>query len=138
MLTRCNQDTLSQLVLGARVEDTPRVPLYVYHAVNDDIVPYPPAAVMADRYCANGATIEFVSDVNPSTQHFTMELLHFPAVIDWLKGRFDGTINPSGCKYTNISQTLLGSQQVASSVGGAQMAQALNAAMALTVASPLV
>ncbi|GHJ87110.1 hypothetical protein NliqN6_3512 [Naganishia liquefaciens] len=132
------QDTLSQLVLGARVEDTPRVPLYVYHAVNDDIVPYPPAAVMADRYCANGATIEFVSDVNPSTQHFTMELLHFPAVIEWLKGRFDGTINPSGCKYTNISQTILGSQQVASSVGGAQMTSALNAAMALTVASPLV
>lgn len=132
------QGTLSQLVLGARIEDTPRVPLYVYHAVNDDIVPYAPAAVMADRYCANGATIEFVSDVNPSTQHFTMELLHFPQVIAWLKGRFDGTIVPSGCKYTNISQTLLGSEQVASSVGGQQMAQALDAAMAIAVNSPLV
>jgi hypothetical protein len=97
-----SQDTLSQLVLHvlARVENAPRIPLYLYHAVNDDIVPYPPAAVMADRYCAKGATIEFVSDVNPSTQHLTMELLHFPAVIDWLEGRFDGTINPSGCKYT--------------------------------------
>jgi hypothetical protein len=119
------------------VADTPRVPLYVYHAVNDDIVPYAPASVMADSYCAKGATIEFVSDVNPSTQHFTMELLHFPKVIDWLKGRFDGTINPSGCKFTNISQTLVGSEQVASSVGGMQMAAALDASYAMLTASPL-
>jgi hypothetical protein len=79
MLTHCLQGPLSQLVpeILALVEDTPRVPLCVYHAVNDDIVPYPPAAVMAGRYCANCATIEFVSDVKPSTQHFTMELLHF-------------------------------------------------------------
>ncbi|KAJ9100464.1 hypothetical protein QFC21_003502 [Naganishia friedmannii] len=131
------QRTLSDLVLGAQVADTPRVPLYVYHAVNDDIVPYPPASVMANSYCSNGATIEFVSDVIPSTQHFTMELLHFPKVIDWLKGRFDGTINPSGCKFTSISQTLLGSEQVASSVGGMQMAAALDASYALLVGSPL-
>ncbi|KAJ9115345.1 hypothetical protein QFC24_007010 [Naganishia onofrii] len=131
------QATLSNLVLGSQVADTPRVPLYVYHAVNDDIVPYAPASVMANSYCSKGATIEFVSDVNPSTQHFTMELLHFPKVIDWLKGRFDGTINPSGCKFTNISQTLVGSEQVASSVGGMQMAAALDASYAMLTASPL-
>jgi hypothetical protein len=67
-----------------------------------------------------------------------MKMLHFLAVIDRLKGRSDETIIPSGCKYTNISQTLLGSQQVANSIGGAQMTQALNAATALTSKNPLV
>jgi ribosomal protein S11 len=116
---------------------TPRVPVYVYHAANDDVVPYADVPGMVDSWCNDGATVEFVTDVAPSTNHFAMEILHFPAVLDWLKGRFDGTINPSGCSRKEISQSLLGSTTLAESVGGSSAAAAVNAANAALQASPL-
>ncbi|KAG7575348.1 hypothetical protein FFLO_00338 [Filobasidium floriforme] len=126
---------LDQQTMGA--PSTPRVPVYVYHAANDDVVPYADVPGMVDSWCNDGATVEFVTDVAPSTNHFAMEILHFPAVLDWLKGRFDGTINPSGCSRKEISQSLLGSTTLAESVGGNSAAAAVNAANAALQASPL-
>lgn len=116
---------------------TPRVPVYVYHATNDDVVPYADVPGMIDSWCGDGATVEFVTDIAPSTNHFGMEVLHFPAVLAWLKGRFDGTINPSGCVRREISQDLLGSVSLAQSVGGVTAAAAVNAANVALQATPL-
>ncbi|MBJ7472826.1 MAG: hypothetical protein JHD16_16085 [Solirubrobacteraceae bacterium] len=70
-------------------------PLYVFHGTSDEILPYPQAAAMRERYCALGATVRFV----------TYRQTHFPtyasgagSAFAWLAARLRGEPEAGNCE----------------------------------------
>lgn len=81
-----------QNLLGRR---TPRIPIFDYHATNDEIVPSAPDDVMVAKYCARGVAVDKVR--NPAADHVSMEPSTFPQVLSWLRDRFAGKPAPRTC-----------------------------------------
>jgi hypothetical protein len=58
------RDVLSRCTMGASKDETPIAPVYMYHALNDEIIPYANATTLVDRWCNNGAAVDFVTYQN--------------------------------------------------------------------------
>ncbi|KAL5342488.1 secretory lipase-domain-containing protein [Aspergillus crustosus] len=85
---------LSENVLGVLEEETPIVPVFVYHGVNDDVIPYRDAATMVDAWCANGATVHFTSFAKGG--HSRTALGSLADVNHFIENAFAGTLGV-GC-----------------------------------------
>lgn len=73
----------------------PKTPLFMYHAIHDEVVPYPPAQALYNQYCSQGASIEFVSD--ELSEHIILMIDGSADAILWLEDRFNGVPAKQGC-----------------------------------------
>jgi hypothetical protein len=83
---------LSENLMGKYV---PKTPLFMYHAIHDEIVPYPPSQTLYTEYCSQGASIEFVSD--ELSEHVILMIDGSADAILWLEDRFKGVPAQKGC-----------------------------------------
>lgn len=67
---------------------TPKVPLFVYHSVNDEMVPIAGADRTVADYCAAGASVTYVRD--EGSEHGLLGVTGAPAALDWLTQRLAG------------------------------------------------
>jgi len=58
------RNVLSQCIMGVRRDEAPIAPVYVYHALNDEIIPYANASSLVDRWCNDGSAVDFVTYEN--------------------------------------------------------------------------
>lgn len=79
----------------------PRIPLYMYHSINDEIVPFPPTQALVKKYCEEGSSIQFVED--SSTHHGTLAVVGATDAFVWLMERMNGTAAKHGCSTTTTS-----------------------------------
>jgi pimeloyl-ACP methyl ester carboxylesterase len=84
------QDTL----MAVNKTETPTAPLYLYHATEDEIIPYGQASDLRDRWCADGADVTFTTYA--AGGHGTTEAIALPAAVKFVENAFDGKIG-SGC-----------------------------------------
>ncbi|KAF7966128.1 hypothetical protein HWV62_39964 [Athelia sp. TMB] len=81
---------------------TPTAPAYMYHGQSDEVIPYASALKAAVTWCANSASIEFVTE-NGGTGHVgTSEVLGKNAT-DWLELRLSGVAPAAGCSFSTYS-----------------------------------
>jgi pimeloyl-ACP methyl ester carboxylesterase len=73
----------------------PRIPVYLYHAQNDEAVPLRIALALRDTYCAMGVTTTF--QTLSGTDHLGGQAGGYPAAADWLAERFAGLPAHSTC-----------------------------------------
>ncbi|MEU1208706.1 lipase family protein [Nocardia sp. NPDC005825] len=73
----------------------PESPMYLYHAVGDELVVYPPAKALVERLCAAGVTVEHRAD--PGGEHLVEGALGADGAVDFLADRFAGRDAPSTC-----------------------------------------
>ncbi|CAO3580806.1 unnamed protein product [Absidia cylindrospora] len=85
--------------------DTPKVPLFMYHAKHDEVVPYSPAADVYKKWCKDGATIEFVKD--EASEHIILFITGAANAIMYLEDRFKGTAVHAGCSARTTITSLL-------------------------------
>ncbi|KAL8287150.1 hypothetical protein RQP46_003602 [Phenoliferia psychrophenolica] len=87
--------------LGANVNAslTPPIPVHVYHARNDEVIPYTQVEDLVKGWCANGANLEFVLNTAPQVEHLAEAGVGFPAVLQFFADRFNGVAFPAGCAY---------------------------------------
>lgn len=86
---------LSRTVLGVDEIDTPSAPVYVYHARHDNLVPYYNAEQTVGWWCDRGASVRF--STFEAGGHASTLLVGLPALLDFVEGAFNGTIQNSGC-----------------------------------------
>lgn len=84
----------SENTLGKNV---PEVPLYIYHAKHDEIVPIESIEAVYGSYCSKGSPdVEFVKD--KTTEHIYEAILGSASAFNWLKDRMAGKPLPKrGC-----------------------------------------
>jgi hypothetical protein len=74
---------------------TPAAPVFQYHGLLDELVPYDQAVATRDRWCARGADVTFVT--LPAAEHVTAMVEGFPLAMQFLAARFAGDPVPSTC-----------------------------------------
>lgn len=73
----------------------PTVPVYQYHGLIDEIVPFPQAAALHDSWCAKGANITW--DVQPLSEHLLGLVGGADSALNFLSARFAGTPVTGNC-----------------------------------------
>lgn len=85
---------LGQCIMGTYKQETPIAPYYLYHSMGDEIIPYANASSLNDRWCANGASVEFTSYT--SGAHATTAVNGYIGVLGFVDNAFNGQTTP-GC-----------------------------------------
>jgi hypothetical protein len=73
----------------------PKIPLYMYHAIHDEVVPFAPTEALVEKYCKMGSNIEFVKD--ELSEHAILLITGAADAILFLEERFDGKPAKKGC-----------------------------------------
>ena len=73
----------------------PKAPTLIVHSVADDIVPFPQDQALAQRWCAKGATVQFMP--TPVPTHVGAAIPGFAAAVPFLADRFAGRPATSTC-----------------------------------------
>lgn len=85
-------DTMRQVRLGSTA---PTVPVYLYHAVLDEGIPFGQARQLRDDWCARGADVTFHADY--LSEHVILGATGAPAAIGFLGDRFGGRPTAPSC-----------------------------------------
>ena len=98
------QSILLQNTMGVKQEQTPTAPTFVYHASQDEVIPYSDAEKMVDAWCGYGANVKFTTYGNGG--HVTTEIVALPDAIGFVGAAFAGTTT-SGCSRNTELNSLL-------------------------------
>jgi pimeloyl-ACP methyl ester carboxylesterase len=71
------------------------IPLFVYHGEADDVVAPASSAVMTERYCAAGVTVQ--RRTYPGADHGSVVAVAASDIQTWMRDRLAGTPAPSTC-----------------------------------------
>jgi predicted esterase len=82
---------LDQNNLGAT---KPGVPVYQYHGLVDEVIPYSVEQALHTQWCALGATSDLVGYPG---EHVLTQLEAQSNVDSWIQGRIEGQAAPSDC-----------------------------------------
>ena len=74
---------------------TPKVPLYVFQSVGDQLMPIADVDNLVSFYCANRAKVEYKRAAG--TDH-VLGALGLSGGLTYLLDRFDGKLTPNPCK----------------------------------------
>ena len=88
--------------MGQRV---PKIPVFMYKGVQDQISRVEDTDALYDFYCDGGASVEYIRDVG--AEHATLLITGIPSVIGWMKGRFDGDVNGKRCEKRDVVASLV-------------------------------
>jgi pimeloyl-ACP methyl ester carboxylesterase len=92
-------DVLGENVMGAKADETPIAPVLVYHATQDEIIPYSNASTMVDSWCNNGADVTFTTYA--AGGHATTEIIALVEAVTFVEDLFAGNI-ASGCSSSTV------------------------------------
>jgi hypothetical protein len=73
----------------------PRIPMQIYMATFDELVVTPDVTALVNRYCAAGATIQYLQ--YPFAEHVSAAAEGLPAALAYIQSRFAGQPAPSTC-----------------------------------------
>lgn len=93
------QHVIKMISLGLNDHVTaPKFPMYIFHSVNDEVVPYGPAEEAFNRLCRLGAPlVEFVQMRNPD--HVFSFIEGALPSMEWVAERLDGKNGVNGCNF---------------------------------------
>lgn len=83
---------LRKVSLGRR---KPTAPLYLYHAVLDELNPIAASDALAAKYCAKGVSVAYHR--NLLSEHIALAVTGAPAALDYLEARVAGQPAPNDC-----------------------------------------
>ncbi|MCW2784356.1 MAG: hypothetical protein JWP74_873 [Marmoricola sp.] len=79
---------------------TPQMPMFVYHAVHDELIGIRSSDAIVPEYCAHGARITYVRSA--TAEHITLQGIASPAILAWFTARVKGVPVPAGCTTTTV------------------------------------
>ncbi|KAM0716458.1 hypothetical protein Q7P37_007903 [Cladosporium fusiforme] len=95
---------LNNNTMGQRADETPTAPVYMFHAPDDEIIPYDNATALRDDWCGDGANVEFITIA--SGGHATTEIIGFPGAFKFVKDAFEGRVGTSCSEKTVLDESL--------------------------------
>ncbi|KAL4399738.1 triglyceride lipase [Malassezia pachydermatis] len=94
------QEIFDESIMGAKKEETPTAPLFIYHAEHDEIIPVRDIEKTVDAWCANGANIKYTNYNNGILDHETLEVLGIGKAVQFIDAQMDGNSLAPGCQKT--------------------------------------
>jgi hypothetical protein len=88
---------LRRLNLG---RTAPSVPLFVYHAVHDELIPIQGPDTIVPRYCARGDSVRYTRD--DASEHVSLAVTGAAAALNWLTTQANDQALPHGCATTTV------------------------------------
>jgi hypothetical protein len=73
----------------------PTAPVYLYHSIFDELIPYHSAQALRAAWCDGGARVQFATDV--LSEHIVLAVTGAPGAVAYLDARFRGRPAPSNC-----------------------------------------
>ncbi|MEV6071086.1 lipase family protein [Nocardia sp. NPDC052001] len=96
------RDAIADNSLG---QQRPTVPIYFYHAQNDELIPIAGTDAAVDKYCRDGApSVTYVREF--AAEHISGVATHLPGAFHWLRDRLNGVPAPVGCDISSPVSTL--------------------------------
>ena len=96
------QATVSEVfgdnLMGSTSDLTPAAPVLIFHALQDEIIPYANASALAERYCSRGVDVTFTTYEQGG--HITTAFVSLPATWAFVNDAFAGKFT-SGCVTTS-------------------------------------
>ncbi|WFD34148.1 hypothetical protein MCUN1_000984 [Malassezia cuniculi] len=102
---------------------TPIAPVYMYHALHDEVISFDSANATAHAWCANGAKVHLQSFFGLEMGHITTELLNTPNVLSFIRNRFANK-DFGDCSFTSSPDPLWSPD-----ILGAKLTEVFNAVM---------
>ncbi|KAH0305056.1 LIP-domain-containing protein, partial [Aureobasidium melanogenum] len=97
-------EVLDQNVMGVNASETPKAPVYMYHATNDEIIPYANASTLYSDWCADGASVHFTTVA--AGGHATTEIIGFVGAFNFVNSAFAGNITNGCSTSTELADSL--------------------------------
>lgn len=92
---------LAQLTMGVNPSEAPKAPVLLYHASNDEIVPYGPAPKLYSSWCSQGSVVTFTTYA--SGGHITTAIFGLQTTVQFAKNAFSTTTTkPTACSQSTI------------------------------------
>lgn len=85
-------------LMGGKKNETPTAPILMYHGGADEIAPFDPASTLYDKWCENGANIQF--SVYESGGHLGTPVLALLETIDYTAKALSSKVS-RGCSRTS-------------------------------------
>lgn len=96
------QHAIADNSLGQRV---PSLPVYFYHAQNDELIPIGGTDRVVDQYCKTGApSVTYVREF--LAEHISGVVTHLPGAFAWITDRLNGVPASHGCSITSPTSTI--------------------------------
>ncbi|KAJ5991274.1 hypothetical protein N7499_011932 [Penicillium canescens] len=98
------QSVMNKNIMAVNKAETPTVPVFVYHATQDEVIPYANASTMVNSWCGWDANVKFTTYANGG--HATTELIALPDALKFVENAFAGK-TASGCtQNTELASVL--------------------------------
>lgn len=89
-LSKAYRDVARQNMQGTSQNEVPHVPLYVYHAESDEVVPYNSALQTVQYWCRHGAKVEFVTYTDDKLNHNNTQVTGSQPVFTFIQRLLNG------------------------------------------------
>ncbi len=96
-----SRDPLSEPVAVAVMEanhlgrQTPTAPVFLYHSIFDELIPFPTAQALQADWCRGGGHVTLYAD--PASEHSTLAVTGAPLAVGFLAARFASVDVPATC-----------------------------------------
>jgi hypothetical protein len=94
-------DPLSEPVAAAVMEanhlgrQTPAAPVFLYHSILDELIPFPTAQALQSDWCRGGGHVTLYADA--ASEHSSLAVSGAPLAVGFLAARFAGVDVPATC-----------------------------------------
>ncbi|MET7767087.1 lipase family protein [Nocardia sp. NPDC005366] len=96
-------ETLAKTRMGQQVPD---MPMYMFQANMDWLIPVGPVNALVDTYCADPkARVRYTRD--HFSEHLTLDPIGAPSALLWLRDRFAGVPVAAGCSTSDVGSMML-------------------------------
>lgn len=92
-------EVLQDTIVGLKPDETPTTPVMLYHAKDDEIIPFGAGQALNERWCARGVDVSFTNYA--AGGHATTEVVAIVDAINFAGQAFDGTV-PKGCSSKSV------------------------------------
>jgi len=74
---------------------TPRAPVFLYHSIGDELIPFPTVQTLQADWCRGGGHVTLYAD--GASEHSSLAVTGAPLAVGFLKARFAGVAVPDNC-----------------------------------------
>ncbi|WFD00711.1 hypothetical protein MYAM1_003463 [Malassezia yamatoensis] len=99
---------VGDIVLGLKKSETPVAPVYMFHGLHDEVIPYGDAIKAARNWTNHGADVYFQEYTDVASEHLVTELTGIPNLLFFVRDRFAGKPFPKGFRHTTTDSGLDG------------------------------
>jgi hypothetical protein len=96
-----SQDPLSEPVAARVMENnhlgrlTPSAPVFLYHSILDELIPFPSAQALQADWCRTGGHVTLYADA--LSEHSSLAVTGAPLAVGYMASRFEGVTVPDTC-----------------------------------------